>query len=241
MFAPSRPVSQIVKNSLKLYSYPKMIVCDMAGTTVNEGGIVYDTIFNTVKKLDNSITRKDIIPWHGVKKTEVLTYFCNKYNGNLQELESTFTNILYESYNKNSIQYIHPDLPEYFHELRKQNIKIALNTSYSKPIQNHIISILGFADIVDDWICADDVKHGRPHPDMIKELMKRNNIKSPMHVCKVDDTPIGILEGRSAGCFNVAGVLSGAETEEILLHSGADGIENTIIDFDVKWWFKRKF
>ncbi len=27
----------------------KMIVCDMVGTTVNEGGLVYKTIYNTIK------------------------------------------------------------------------------------------------------------------------------------------------------------------------------------------------
>ena len=28
----------------------KLLVCDMAGTTVNEGGIVYKTLYNTIKE-----------------------------------------------------------------------------------------------------------------------------------------------------------------------------------------------
>ncbi len=28
-----------------------MIVCDMAGTTINESGMIYDSMFNTLTKL----------------------------------------------------------------------------------------------------------------------------------------------------------------------------------------------
>ena len=32
-------------------SLTKMLICDMAGTIIQENGIVYKTLFNTIKKL----------------------------------------------------------------------------------------------------------------------------------------------------------------------------------------------
>ena len=71
----------------KINKFPKkLLVCDMAGTTVNEKGIVYDTIYKTVKPLSTDITREAINKYHGVKKIEVLTHFANKYNGDIKNL-----------------------------------------------------------------------------------------------------------------------------------------------------------
>ena len=232
------------KTQIKSYSkhYPKKIlVCDMAGTTVNEKGIVYDTIYKTVKPLSTDITRQSIHKWHGVKKIDVLSHFANKYNGDVDKLDKEFNDNLLNAYQPGNIDYIHPTLPDYFNNLRKHNFVIALNTSYPKKIQQHIINTLKLNEIVDDWICADDVKNGRPHPDMINELMKRYNIKSPDDVCKVDDTTIGILEGKSAGCYNVCGVLSGGDTKEELRNAGATLIYPIIVDVDLNAWFNTDY
>lgn len=219
----------------------KLLVCDMAGTTVNEKGIVYDTIYKTVKHLSMEITRDSIHKWHGVKKIEVLTHFANKYNGDIEKLDKDFNDNLLDAYQPGNIDYINSTLPDYFANLKKHNFVIALNTSYPRNIQQHIIKTLKLNEIVDDWICADDVKNGRPHPDMIQLLMTRNFIKSSKDVCKVDDTIIGILEGKSAGCYKVCGVLSGGDSEKELKDACADMIYPTIVDVDMNDWFDTNY
>lgn len=226
----------------KMNNFPKkLLVCDMAGTTVNEKGIVYDTIYKTVKPLSTDITRETIHKWHGVKKIEVLTHFANKYNGDIKKLDKEFNDNLLNAYQPGNIDYIQPTLPDYFANLRKHNIVIALNTSYPKKIQQHIIKTLKLDEVVDDWICADDVKNGRPHPDMIQMLMDRHLIKSSKDVCKVDDTIIGVLEGKSAGCYKVCGVLSGGDNKEELQKAGADMVYPTIVDVGLNEWFDTNY
>ena len=45
--------------------------------------------------------------------------------------------------------------------------------------------------------CLD--KPARPEPFMIQENMKRLNLENPKRILKVDDTHIGIEEGKNAG------------------------------------------
>ena len=47
----------------------RMIVCDMAGTIINEHGLVYKTLFNTLKKIG---VKEDIKSWHGLEKRRVI-------------------------------------------------------------------------------------------------------------------------------------------------------------------------
>lgn len=223
-------MSKIINNSIKL------IVCDMAGTTVNEGGIVYKMLYKTIKDNSLKINEGDIDNFHGVNKTEVLNHFIkndpNFNNSNiLPELLKSFKNNLRNSYfNNDNISLIHEELPELFNNYRKNGIKIALNSGFSKDIQEQIINKLNMNEFIDDYISSEEVPNGRPYPYMIEELMKRHNITDSKQVIKIGDSTNDILEGKKANCFKSIGVLTGAETEEKLLNAGADLILNNIID-----------
>ena len=68
--------------------------------------------------------------------------------------------------------------------------------------------------LVDDVVSSDEVKSGRPHPDMIRELMRRAGVEDPAEVIKIGDTEVDIREGRNAGCLLSIGVTTGAFTRE---------------------------
>ena len=54
----------------------RMIVCDMAGTIINERGLVYKTLFNTLKKIG---VKEDIKSWRGLEKRRVIDTMVDKY------------------------------------------------------------------------------------------------------------------------------------------------------------------
>ena len=57
----------------------KMLVFDMAGTTVNEHGIVYDTIFETLSKFGVGVSPREIEKWQFQEGPEGhlnLGHFC---------------------------------------------------------------------------------------------------------------------------------------------------------------------
>ena len=52
----------------RFFSNVKMMVFDMVGNTINEKGIVYDTLYNTIKDFGLDINKRDMNKWHGVNK-----------------------------------------------------------------------------------------------------------------------------------------------------------------------------
>ncbi len=233
--------------TLKLSNYQKiihkdikMLVFDMAGTTLNEKGIVYETLYDTMKNFGLNIKKKDIVKWHGSNKYEVLNnYLTNDDNVSKEikrcikeQLYSNFDNNLKERYfSSSNIELIDKNLPELFDNIRMKNIKISLNTGYSKEIQESIIKKLNMNEYIDDYISSEEVKFGRPYPYMIYKIMERNNIKSVNNVIKFGDTQNDILEGVNANCTSVA-VLSGADTKEKLIESSPTYILKSIMDIE---------
>ena len=219
----------------------KMIVCDMAGTTVNEGGLVYKTIYNTVKSYNISIEEEEMKNWYGVNKTEVLQHFINRdpgFRNNeaiLPQMLSSFKKNLRKSYfDDEVVKLIDPNMPSLFNRIRNNGVKIALNTGFSIDLQEALLESLNMRDFIDGYISSESVVHGRPEPYMINELMDRFNITDSKSVVKIGDSRADMQEGKNAGCGTTIGVLSGAETKENLLDSGADIVLNSVMEIDIQ-------
>lgn len=219
----------------------RLLVCDMAGTTVHEGGLVYKTLYNTIKGYDIYIKPEDMSKWYGVNKTEVLQHFINtdiEYKDNpaiLPQMLHTFKENLTKSYrDENSVGLIHPNLPSLLNSFRDNDIKIALNSGFSVDIQESLIENLGMNEFIDGYISSEEVPKGRPEPFMIETLMDRFNISDSSQVIKIGDSVNDILEGKHAGCFASIGVLSGADSKEKLKNAGADIILESVMDLGYK-------
>ena len=218
-----------------------LMVCDMAGTVINEGGIVYKTLFNTLKNNDVPVQENEIKNWHGLQKVEVIDNMINKYVfEDLQEQKQIkkncyeeFENNLNEAYfgEHSKIGLIDPELPTFFNRLRCNGIKIALNTGYNRTLQRDIIKHLNMTEYVDDIIASADVKMGRPAPYMIHRLMERHNIMNVKYVAKIGDTRNDMLEGKNAGCGITIGVLTGAGNKKDL--RDADLLVDKITNIDI--------
>ena len=212
----------------------KLLVFDMAGTVINEKGIVYDTLYNTIKKFKKNITPIDIKQWHGCNKYEVLDHYIEKERLSISKyvVYENFNNELKKQYFESSeIKLMDENIPDLFTKIRENNIKIALNTGYNKNIQKTIIKKLKINSFIDDFISSEEVSKGRPEPHMINALLKRNNINSPKEVIKIGDTRNDILEGLNAGCISSIGVLSGAGDVKEL--EDANYILNNIMDINL--------
>ena len=79
---------------------------------------------------------------------------------------------------------------------KRSAIKIALDTGFNRAITQVILDRLGWSEspLIDATICSDEVRQGRPHPDMIFALMARLGIDDARRVAKVGDTPADLQE-----------------------------------------------
>ena len=176
-----------------------------------------------------NVNKKDIEKWHGSNKYHALEHFLYKsfdqnINNKDKEMEKNVLNKMFddnlksEYFEKSSISLIDESMPDLFNNLRKNDIKIALNTGYSKEIQESIINKLHMNEFIDGYISSEDVRYGRPYPYMIYKLMEQFEIENSKQVIKIGDTENDILEGKNAKCFTI-GVLSGADDKEKLIKS----------------------
>ena len=193
---------------LSHFTKTRMLVCDMAGTTVNEGGVVYRTLYETLRMFSVPITRDDVDHWYGHSKHEVLGHFIREKKKS-EDAKRVFDKQLLWNYEHGSISLIDPRLPDHFNRLRDRGMVIALNTGYSKEVQDVIVDRLRMDAFIDTRISSSEVPRGRPHPDMMIELSLRTMIP-PINTVKVGDTQADVDEAINIGALPF-GVLTGAE------------------------------
>ena len=208
-----------------IFKHIKMVVFDMAGTTINEGGIVYKTLKDTLRQHNLSFTEQEFNQFHGVNKRDVLNHFIRRERRGVDKICETHENKIYNNFDAslknnyfktNAINVMDGAIP-LFIKLRENNIKVCLNTGYSREMAENILE---HVDIkldrdIDDLIASSEVTSGRPAPYMLQKLMEKHNIL-PNETIKVGDTIVDISEGKNANTKYQISVLSGADSKETL-------------------------
>lgn len=195
----------------------KLAVFDMAGTTVEDDNAVATAFRKAFELYGYTVSEKDVNPLMGYRKPVAIQMMLEKLNvatdnEMVDDIHREFEIEMIGHYENSSDVRPIPGAEEVLLRLKEKGIRIALNTGFSKKIANTIMNRLQWIEkgIADDYIASDEVSQGRPHPFMIRELMRRTNISDPMQVAKIGDTSVDIEEGKNAGCNYVIGVTTGA-------------------------------
>lgn len=215
----------------------KMVVFDMAGTTVNEDNVVYKTLMQAINEAGYSFSLEQVLAEGAGKEKlqaikSVLSVYANVENDELAgSIYQNFTKLLKTAYDKMNI------LPQdnaitLFKELKKRDILVVLNTGYNAETANSLIAKLGWVkgDDFDGLVTATDVKHNRPAPDMIILAMEQFQIIDPTEVIKIGDSTIDIEEGKNARCGLNIGITTGAHTKAQLESANPDFILDNLIE-----------
>jgi phosphonoacetaldehyde hydrolase len=95
-------------------------------------------------------------------------------------------------------------------KLRAEGVKIGSCTGYTRPMMADILPLAaeqGYApDVV---ICSGETIEGRPSPLMLWKALVEIGVWPAWATVKVDDAPVGMGEGRSAGAWTVGLAASG--------------------------------
>lgn len=220
----------------------KMVVFDIAGTTVKDDDYVANAFRNAFVKNGYKVTLQDTYPYMGVKKIAAVKALLERIGGKTADAGTIHTDFVEEMMNFYSYESDVEPLPyaeSVFQQLRENGIRIALNTGFPRVIADVIVNRLQWKEKgwIDDTIASDEVTHGRPQPYMIHALMDRAGISDAADVAKVGDTGVDVNEGRNAQCGLVVAVTTGAYSETQLAAYGPDcilkdlsGLATLIID-----------
>ena len=214
-----------------------MVVFDMAGTTVDEGNVVYRTLHKAIEKVCPSVSFEDVLKLGaGKEKLQAIRETLSGSNISLnevtiQEIFNDFLGLLDIAY-ANLIVVPTNNTERLFNELRTKDIKVVLNTGYNTVTAISLLNKLNWVKGVqyDLLVTSSDVSNNRPMPDMILYAMDKLNITDASTVIKVGDSTIDIEEGRNAGCKYNIGVTTGAHTKAQLESAKPDYIFDNIYD-----------
>jgi phosphonatase-like hydrolase len=215
----------------------KMVVFDMAGTTVNENMIVYKTLRSSINEAGFNFTMDEVLTEGAGKEKmdairSILRVYANREDAGLtQNIYQHFIVALAAAYDTEEIL-PQENAAELFRALRQKDILIVLNTGYNEKTANQLITKLGWKKGAefDGLVTATDVQNSRPHPDMILLAMQQFGISDAREVAKVGDSIIDIEEGAKAGCGLNIGITTGAHTREQLQSANPDQIIDNLLE-----------
>jgi phosphonatase-like hydrolase len=205
----------------------ELVVFDLAGTTVHDGDAVNVTFRATFAAWGLETDPAVVNTVMGLPKPDairILLEHVGRPRGitptaeNVHAIHEDFTRRMCNFYTADPAVREIPGAAAAFAALRRAGIKVALNTGFFRPITEVLLKRLGWysPSVIDADVTSDEVPQGRPHPDMIRYLMKRLGVHDPSRVAKVGDTRADLEEGTNAGCALVIGVTSGSYLREQL-------------------------
>lgn len=100
-----------------------------------------------------------------------------------------------------------PGVADLMQELKRSGRKIALATDCQKDQLRHYFEVIGIRALIDAIGCGDDIKRGKPAPDVVEVALRR--VRAGRKSCVlVGDTPYDAQAARKAGVVPI-GVLTG--------------------------------
>ena len=206
----------------------RLVVLDMAGTTVADDGLVeraFDAAAAELGVLPDS-------PEHGTMLDYVRTTMGESKISVFRHLfptedEAQRGNRAFEAAYARLVGDGHcaplPGAEDAIAALRGAGLTVVLTTGFSGATQRLILDALGWQAIADLALCpADAGGRGRPYPDLaLAALLRTGAADDVRELAVVGDTGYDMRCGASAGAGVVAGVLTGAHGAERLRADGA--------------------
>jgi phosphonatase-like hydrolase len=192
---------------------------DMAGTTVDEGGLVYRALETAVAEaVDGPVPAQLMSRWKGTSKEEAIAGLLRDMGSDhsparVKAVYDVFAGKLEEAYGATPPAPI-PGVPDLFEKLRQAGVKVALQTGYSASVANSIMTGLGWkvGETVDALVTSDAVAASRPAPYLIFHAMEATGVTDVRRVLTAGDTPNDLSAGMNAGAGFVVGVTTGSFT-----------------------------
>ncbi|MBF9072402.1 phosphonatase-like hydrolase [Streptacidiphilus fuscans] len=214
----------------------KLVVLDMAGTTVHDGGLVELAFEAAASELGvepgserHDAMLADVRATMGESK---ITVFRRLFG---EEELAQRANVAFEAAYERMVGEGHvvaiPGAEDAIKQLRAAGVAVVLTTGFSGPTQQAIIAALGWENLVDLALCPADAGRGRPYPDLaLAAFLRTAAADSVAEMAVIGDTGYDMQCGVRSGASVVAGVLTGAHLAERLRADGATVVLNSVAD-----------
>ncbi|WP_281289687.1 phosphonatase-like hydrolase [Streptomyces piniterrae] len=215
----------------------RLVVLDMAGTTVADGGLVELAFDAAAQRLgvrpggaDHAEMLDHVRATMGESKISVFRQLFGDED-TARRANSAFEEAYGELVDAGRIAPV-PGARQAIEALRAAGLTVVLTTGFARVTQDAILDALGWRDLVELTLCpADAGGRGRPYPDMVlAALLRTRAADSVREIAVAGDTSYDMLSGRRAGAGIVAGVLTGAHGTQQLTDAGATHLLGSVAE-----------
>jgi len=227
----------------------KLVVFDLSGTTVSDDNAVAQCLYEGAHHFGLTSTVEDFQKTIGTNKIHLYEFMIARDNGHevlIENLEQhsfpeyhqealkifNYYSIIMVEYYKRQVKPM-PGAEDVFNWCHQNNILVATDTGFHKDVNMAIMDGLKWKErkLVDLTLDVEDTNGiGRPAPYLIHLAMKELGVQSVHQVIKIGDTPADLLSGYNAGCVGNVGVLSGANSKEILVNYPHTHVIDSVVD-----------
>ncbi|MFH8401693.1 phosphonatase-like hydrolase [Streptomyces anulatus] len=224
--------------------YPfRLVVLDMAGTTVADGGLVEQAFSAAAQRLgvrpgsdEHARQLAYVRATMGESKISVFRHLFAGEGSEGGEDKAQRANTAFEEAYGELVDAGRvapgPGAREAVERLASEGRTVVLTTGFARPTQDAILAALGWQDLVPLTLCpADAGGRGRPFPDMVLAAFLRTGaVDDVRRTAVAGDTSYDMLSGVRSGAGIVAGVLTGAHDKDRLSRHGATHVLGSVAE-----------
>ncbi|MHA1860658.1 MAG: HAD family hydrolase [Candidatus Asgardarchaeia archaeon] len=179
----------------------KGVILDFDGTIVDTVDAIAEAVVKSAEKLGVELKKEEVKPHIGMGGDHLLRKF---FGDNLELIEK-----MKELWNKTSDEYmdlkvmrLFPHAKEFLIELKKRGYKVGIGSSSLKRHIKKILKHFELEELVDCYVSGEDVKRGKPEPDIFIKVADILGLK-PEECIVVGDTEYDIMAGKNMGSKTV--------------------------------------
>ncbi|MEU8029734.1 HAD family hydrolase [Streptomyces sp. NPDC049099] len=213
----------------------RLVVLDMAGTTVADGGLVERAFEAAAIELgvtpgsaEHAGHLAHVRATMGESKISVFRHLFGDED-RAQRASTAFEKAYGDLVDAGLVAPV-PGARESIEELAGSGRTVVLTTGFARVTQDAVLDALGWRGLVPLTLCpADAGGRGRPYPDMVLEAFVRTKAAEDVRqVAVVGDTSYDVLSGVRAGAGLVAGVRTGAHRDDAFRAAGATHVLDSV-------------
>ncbi len=191
----------------------RLVVVDFAGTMIVDDGRVAEAFERALGAQGVVVTPEQLMTVRGLRKLDAIqSMFAGMPDGSRRadDAYTAFRAELVTACARSAPMPIE-GAEAAVRILRAGHIRVALTTGFDRHVTDVLLQALRWRErVFDAIVCGDEVRRGRPAPDLIEAAMAATGILSRRSVAAVGDTASDLLAGNAAAVGWNIGVLSGA-------------------------------
>lgn len=209
----------------------KAVIFDMDGVIIDSEPIHFEVDMQTMEKLGVNISKDELNKYVGTTNEYMLTELINKYKieKSIDEITEYKINLTINKIKDAKIDAI-DGIRELLVELKNNNINTAIGSSSTRDLIDAVIEKFKLKSYFDYIVSGDEVKEGKPKPDIYLEASKRLNIE-PSECIVIEDSKNGVLAAKNAGMKCIGFKNENSGNQDL---SRADIIVDSIKDINIE-------